>query len=91
MTGWRFLSPWPSSLSLSISCNKALGLDWLTTELYRACWDVLGPDLAAVWAEAEACRELPPSCRRAVSTLLLKKGELRNLRKWRPVSLLCTD
>ncbi len=31
------------------------------------------------------------SCRRAVITLLPKKGDLRNIKNWRPVSLLCSD
>ena len=31
------------------------------------------------------------SCRRAVITLLPKKGDLHQLKNWRPVSLLCTD
>ena len=34
---------------------------------------------------------LPQSCRRAVVTLLPKKGDLQDLRNWRPVSLLCGD
>ncbi|KAK3539294.1 hypothetical protein QTP86_033724 [Hemibagrus guttatus] len=35
--------------------------------------------------------ELPLSCRRAVLTLLPKKGDLTHLKNWHPVSLLCTD
>ena len=34
---------------------------------------------------------LPLSCRRAAITLLPKKGDLRNISNWRPVSLLCVD
>ncbi len=34
---------------------------------------------------------LPLSCRRAVLTLLPKKGDLQLIKNWRPVSLLCTD
>ncbi len=34
---------------------------------------------------------LPLSCRRAVLTLLPKKGDLQFIKNWRPVSLLCTD
>ncbi|KAL6456611.1 hypothetical protein MHYP_G00351550 [Metynnis hypsauchen] len=35
--------------------------------------------------------KLPLSCRRAVLTLLPKKGDLTVLKNWRPVALLCTD
>ncbi|CAM2105904.1 unnamed protein product [Caretta caretta] len=71
--------------------NKSLGMDGLTVEFYRAFWDVLGPDLVTVWAESLQSGVLPLSCRRAVLALLLKKGDLHDLRNWRPVSLLSTD
>ncbi|CAM4688665.1 unnamed protein product [Lepidochelys kempii] len=71
--------------------NKSLGMDGLTVEFYRAFWDILGPDLVTVWAESLQSGVLPLSCRRAVLTLLPKKGDLRDLRNWRPISLLSTD
>ncbi|CAM5144196.1 unnamed protein product [Eretmochelys imbricata] len=71
--------------------NKSPGMDGLTVEFYRAFWDILGPDLATVWAESLQGGVLPLSCRRAVLALLPKKGDLRDLRNWRPVSLLSTD
>uniref|UniRef100_A0A452HFR9 Reverse transcriptase domain-containing protein n=1 Tax=Gopherus agassizii TaxID=38772 RepID=A0A452HFR9_9SAUR len=71
--------------------NKSPGLDGLTVEFYRVFWDVLGPDLVTVWAEALQSGVLPLSCRRAVLALLPKRGDLRDLRNWRPVSLLSTD
>ncbi|CAM2102542.1 unnamed protein product [Caretta caretta] len=74
-----------------MATNKSLGMDGLTVEFYRVFWDILGPDLATVWAESLQGVVLPLSCRRAVLALLPKKGDLRNLRNWRPVSLLSTD
>ncbi|CAM2106516.1 unnamed protein product [Caretta caretta] len=71
--------------------NKSPGMDGLTVEFYRVFWDVLGPDLVTVWAESLQNGVLPLSCRRAVLILLPKKGDLRNLRNWRPVLLLSTD
>ncbi|CAM2095978.1 unnamed protein product [Caretta caretta] len=71
--------------------NKSPGMDGLTVEFYRAFWDVLGLDLVTVWAESLQGGVLPLSCRRAVLALLPKKGDLRDLRNWRPVSLLSTD
>ncbi|CAM2096555.1 unnamed protein product [Caretta caretta] len=71
--------------------NKSPGMDRLTVEFYRAFWDVLSPDLVTVWAESLQSGLLPLSCRRAMLALLPKKGDLRDLRNWRPVSLLSTD
>ncbi|CAM2106955.1 unnamed protein product [Caretta caretta] len=71
--------------------NKSPGMDGLTVEFYRAFWDILGPDLVTVWAESLQSGVLPLSCRRAVFALLPKRGDLRDLRNWRPVSLLSTD
>ncbi|CAM2097000.1 unnamed protein product [Caretta caretta] len=71
--------------------NKSPGMDGLTVEFYRAFWDILGPDLVTVWAESLQSGVLPLSCRRAVLALLPKKGDLRDLRNWHPVSLLSMD
>ncbi|CAM2110250.1 unnamed protein product [Caretta caretta] len=71
--------------------NKSPGMDGLTVEFYRVFWDILGPDLVTVWAESLQSGVLLLSCRRAVLALLPKKGDLRDLRNWRPVSLLSTD
>ncbi|CAM5160252.1 unnamed protein product [Natator depressus] len=71
--------------------NKSPGMDRLTVEFYRVFWDILGPDLVTVWAESLQSGVLPLSCRRAMLTLLPKKGDLRDLQNWRPISLLSTD
>ncbi|CAM2107074.1 unnamed protein product [Caretta caretta] len=71
--------------------NKSPGMDGLTVEFYRAFWDILGPDLATVWAESLQGGVLPLLCRRVVLALLPKKGDLCDLRNWPPVSLLSTD
>ncbi|CAM2116256.1 unnamed protein product [Caretta caretta] len=71
--------------------NKSPAMDGLTVEFYRAFWDILGPDLVTVWAESLQSGVLPLLCRRAVLALLPKKGDLRDLRNWRSVSLLRTD
>ncbi|CAM2115707.1 unnamed protein product [Caretta caretta] len=71
--------------------NKSSCMDGLTVEFYRMFWDVLSPDLVTVWAESLQSRVLPLSCRRAVLTLLPKKGDLHDLRNWHPISLLSTD
>ncbi|CAM2096675.1 unnamed protein product [Caretta caretta] len=80
-----------SEALLHMPTNKSPGMDGLTVEFYRMFWDILGPDLVTVWAESLQSGVLSLSCRRAVLALLPKKGDLRDLRNWRPVSLLSTD
>ncbi|KAJ4948663.1 hypothetical protein JOQ06_020193, partial [Pogonophryne albipinna] len=48
-------------------------------------------DLLSVLRDSLSNGRLPLSCRRAVLTLLPKKGDLQEIKNWRPVSLLCTD
>ncbi|CAM2097011.1 unnamed protein product [Caretta caretta] len=71
--------------------NTSPGMDGLTMEFYRMFWDILGPDLVPVWAESLQSGVLPLSCKQAMLTLLPKKGDIRDLRNWHPVSLLSTD
>ncbi|CAM2112989.1 unnamed protein product [Caretta caretta] len=71
--------------------NKSPGMDGLTVQFYCVLWDILSPDLVIVWAESLRSGVLPLSCRRAVLAFLPKKGDLHDLRNWRPVSLLSTD
>ncbi|KAJ3595924.1 hypothetical protein NHX12_002336 [Muraenolepis orangiensis] len=71
--------------------RQAPGIDGLSVEFYRAYWDVLSNDLLDVFNESLASGSMPVSCRRAVITLLPKKGNLQDIKNWRPVSLLCVD
>lgn len=71
--------------------NKAPGIDGLPSEFYKTFWETIGSDLLDVFNESIEDMLLPISCRRAVVTLLPKKGDLTNLKNWRPVSLLCVD
>ncbi|KAK3550483.1 hypothetical protein QTP86_030724 [Hemibagrus guttatus] len=71
--------------------GRASGIDGLSAEFYKAFWAVIGQDVLDVLRDSIRRGELPLSCRRAVLTLLTKKGDLTHLKNWRPVSLLCTD
>ncbi|KAJ4939394.1 hypothetical protein JOQ06_028843 [Pogonophryne albipinna] len=71
--------------------RRAPGIDGLSVEFYKAYWDVLSHDLLDVFNESLASGSMPMSCRRAVITLLPKKGNLQDIKNWRPVSLLCVD
>lgn len=51
----------------------------------------LGIDVMEVFEESFATGSLPQSCTRVVLTLLPKKGDLQDIKNWRPVSLLCAD
>ena len=75
----------------SMKEGKAPGIDGLTVDFYKAFWEELGEDFLSVVNESFKEKTLPYSCRRAVITLLPKKGDLQDIKNWRPVSLLCTD
>ncbi len=71
--------------------GKAPGIDGLPIDWYKSFWAELKEDLLEVLNESLAEGRLPLSCRRAVLTLLPKKGDLTDIKCWRPVSLLCSD
>uniref|UniRef100_A0A3B5PV23 Reverse transcriptase domain-containing protein n=1 Tax=Xiphophorus maculatus TaxID=8083 RepID=A0A3B5PV23_XIPMA len=75
----------------SMQGQKSPGVDGLTVEFFKAYWDLLAQDMLEMYNESLATGSLPTSCRRAVITLLPKKGDLQEIKNWRPVSLLCTD
>ncbi len=75
----------------SMDCGKAPGIDGLPIEFYKMFWSVLGEDLLSVLNESLTGGLLPLSCRRAVITLLSKKGDLKEIKNWRPVSHLYSD
>lgn len=56
-------------------------------------WDPCGIlcNFFSIFTESNKRGLLPQSCRRAVITLLPKKGELQEIKNWRPFSLFCTD
>ncbi|KAI3355603.1 hypothetical protein L3Q82_018440 [Scortum barcoo] len=76
---------------MSLQNGKAPGIDGLPVDFYKSFWSVLGEDLLEVIMDCLETGRLPLSCRRAVITLLPKKGDLQELKNWRLVSLLCTD
>ncbi|MPV02303.1 hypothetical protein FVA96_24195, partial [Escherichia coli] len=71
--------------------RRAPGIDGLPAEFFKAFWDIFAPDVLEVFNESLASGSMPMSCRRAVITLLPKKGNLQDIGNWRPVSLLCVD
>lgn len=76
---------------MQMASGKSSGLDGLPAEFFKHFWNFLGHDLLDVFNESFNNGTLPASCRRAVVSLLPKKGDQTLLKNWRPVALLCTD
>nr|XP_013770481.1 PREDICTED: uncharacterized protein LOC102205492 [Pundamilia nyererei] len=71
--------------------GKAPGIDGLPSGFFKHFWSLLGRDLLDVFKECFVGGILAASCRRAVISLIPKKGDLTLLRNWRPAALLCAD
>ncbi len=75
----------------SLESGKAPGMDGLPVDLYKVFWKEISKDLSLVLMNSLENGLLPISCRRAILTLLPKKGDLQEIKNWRPVALLSTD
>ena len=66
-------------------------MDGRPIDFYKAFWLEMSVDLLEVLKDSLSEGGLPLSCRRAVITLIPKKGDLTDIKNWRPVSLLCSE
>ena len=72
--------------------NKAPGPDGFSPEFYTKFWGQLGPSLLEVINHSYADSELPESMKASMTRLIFKKrGDIRDLKNWRPISLLNVD
>ena len=72
--------------------DKSPGLDGLTREFYVMNWKLIGDDLADVTANVYLQDRLPETWTEGLITLIYKeKGDIRELKNWRPITLLNTD
>ena len=71
--------------------NKSPGADGLSVEFFSHFWDSLGEPLVAVFNQGLSNRELPNSMKASIMRLVHKKDDKRNLKNWRPISLLKVD
>ncbi|GBG85772.1 hypothetical protein CBR_g40499 [Chara braunii] len=68
--------------------GKAPGDDGLPVEFFLATWEVVGPILVRLFNRVLEGALLTEDMCRGVITLLYTKGDKRNVRNWRPISLL---
>ena len=71
--------------------NKAPGPDSLSVEFYLTFWSHLRPLLVEVFNEGLRVLELCDSMKTSITHLVYKKDDWRNLKNWRPISLLNVD
>ena len=74
-----------------LSNGKSPGSDGLTAEFYKGFWDLLGQDLYDVTVSSFEEYLLPLSQRIATIKCLPKKGDIIEVKNWRPISLLNVD
>lgn len=71
--------------------GKAPGTDGFPAEFYLSFWDVFGGDLVDVFNTSLDSGILPLSQRKALISLIYKKGDRLLHKNWRPISLLNVD
>lgn len=60
--------------------GRVPGIDGLPPEFYKTFWTELSEDILLVFNESFKELSLPQSCKRAVITLLPKKGDLQDVK-----------
>lgn len=74
-----------------LSNGKAPGIDGIPVEFYNFFWSKLGDSYLELLEECFTTKELPLTMRTSVITLIYKKADRRDLKNYRPISLLCAD
>ena len=65
---------------------------WTLFEFYLKFWHLLNKHLLEVFNESLQCGSMPDSLTEIIIRLIFKKkGDVRNLKNWKPISLLNTD
>lgn len=74
-----------------LACNKTPGKDGLPAKFYNKLWHVIGKQVCEVIRFAYNKGRMSRSMAEGVITLIPKVGDKRELRDWRPISLLNSD
>ena len=74
-------------ITLNVRCLNPKKLDWIS-EFFS---DKLGETLVSVFNHSLACGDLLNSMKASVTRLVHKKDDKRDLKNWRPISLLNVD
>ena len=76
----------------SFQIGKTPGNDGIPIEFYKTFWPLIGGFMVDSFNEAYDYKEMSPSQKQAIITLIEKKGKDRNyLENWRPISLTNVD
>ena len=75
----------------NLNVNKSPGIDGIPNEFYLKYWDVIHKELSLVLKNIINGEILQGKQRRAIITLIPKDGDLKLLKSWRPISLICSD
>ena len=80
------------TVALGNMCSdKSPGPDGLSVEFYGKFWDLVGPILLEVFNLCYLDSDLSDSMKTSHARLVFKKGDRKNLKNWRPISLLNVD
>ena len=71
--------------------KKSPGEDGLPREFYHKYFHLLKEEMLELFNNIKLDKQQPESQKNALIKLLYKKGDHRNLKNWRPVSLLNVD
>lgn len=74
-----------------LNANKSPGIDGIPAEFYCKFWEIIKVELTKIIKNIIHGTLLGSSQRKAIITLLPKGGDLKFMKSWRPISLICCD